>query len=149
VQRYQSGNPIGISCGQNLFGASTGTTQRCSLVPGQPLLNPDWNPKEQTSLYLNRAAFTQPPNRVYGNLASTIAQLRQPWQLNEDLAVSKSWGLGHEDRSLEFRASAFNLTNRHLLGGLQTTLTGATFGQFSNPQSNQARNLQFSLRASF
>jgi hypothetical protein len=146
VQRYQSGNPIGIGCGQNLFGAGSA---RCSLVPGQPLKNPNWDPKSQTSPYLNRAAFEQPPNRVYGNMASSIAQLRQPVQMNEDLAVSKFWGLGKEGRTLEFRASAFNVANRHLLGGLSTGLTGATFGQFSTPQSNQARNLQFGLRVSF
>jgi hypothetical protein len=118
-------------------------------VPGQPLRNPDWNPKVQTSPYLNRAAFEQPPNRVFGNLSATIAQLRQPVQMNEDLAASKFWGLGKEGRTLEFRASAFNLANRHLLGGLSTGLTGQTFGQFSTPQSNQARNLQFGLRVSF
>src|SRR5262245_20208117 len=49
VHRYQSGNPIGIGCGQNLFGAGSA---RCSLVPGQPLLNPNWNRKDQTSPYL-------------------------------------------------------------------------------------------------
>jgi hypothetical protein len=86
---------------------------------------------------------------VYGNLSSTIAQLRQPTQLNEDLAIGKTFHLGSEKKTLEFRASAFNLANRHLLGGLSTGLTGATFGQFSTPQSNQARNLQFGLRVSF
>ena len=88
VQRYQSGTPIGIGCGQNLFGAGNA---RCSLVPGQPLLNPNWNPKDPTSSYINKNAFFQPANMVYGNLSSTIAQLRQPTQLNEDLAIGKTF----------------------------------------------------------
>lgn len=146
VQRYQSGNPIGIGCGQNLFGAGSA---RCSLVPGQPLLNPSWDPTSKLSPYLNSKAFLQPANMVYGNLSSTIAQLRQPTQLNEDLAIAKTFHFGGERKSLEFRGSAFNLANRHLLGSLTTGLTSATFGQFSNPQSNQPRNVEFTLRFSY
>ena len=145
VQRYQSGTPIGIGCGQNLFGAGNA---RCSLVPGQPLLNPSWNPKDPASPYINKNAFIQPANMVYGNLSSTIAQLRQPMQLNEDLAIAKSFHFG-EKKALEFRGSAFNLANRHLLGSLTTGLTSATFGQFSNPQTNQPRNIEFHLRFSY
>jgi hypothetical protein len=66
--------------------------------------------------------------------------------LNEDLAIAKAFHFGGERKSLEFRGSAFNLSNRHLLGGLTTGLTSATFGQFTNPQSNQPRNVEFSLR---
>src|SRR5436190_8455204 len=145
VQRYQSGNPIGIGCGQNLFGAGNA---RCNLNLGQPLLNPNWNPKIQTSSYLNKDAFFQPANMVYGNLSSSIAQLRQPTQLNEDLAIGKSFRFS-EKKSLEFRGSAFNLANRHLLGSLTTGLTSATFGQFTNPQTNQPRNIEFNLRFSY
>jgi hypothetical protein len=145
VQRYQSGTPIGIGCGQNLFGAGNA---RCSLVPGQPLLNPNWDPKSQTSSYLNKNAFFQPANMVYGNLSSTIAQLRQPTQLNEDLAIGKAFKFG-EKKNLEFRGSAFNLANRHLLGSLTTGLTSATFGQFGNPQTNQPRNIEFNLRFNY
>ena len=146
VQRYQSGTPLGIGCGQNLFGAGNA---RCSLVLGQPLLNPGWNPKDPASPYINKNAFFQPANMVYGNLSSTIAQLRQPMQLNEDLAIGKAFHIGSEKRTLEFRGSAFNLANRHLLGGLTTGLTSATFGQFSNPQTNQPRNIEFHLRFSY
>jgi len=118
VHRYQSGTAIGVGCQQNMFGAGA---SRCSLVPGQALYNPNWNSKVQTSPYLNRAAFVQPPNLVYGSLPARIAQMRQPWQLNEDLAVSKTFNLLREKLPLEFRASAFNFANRHLLGGLDTT----------------------------
>ena len=86
---------------------------------------------------------------VYGTAAARIPQLRTPSQLNEDVAMSKTFYLGRESTNLEFRASAFNLSNRHLLGGLTTNVTSATFGRFSNPQSNQPRNIQFSLRLTF
>jgi hypothetical protein len=78
-----------------------------------------------------------------------IAQLRQPNQLNEDVALSKTWNLGSEKRTLEFRGSAFNVANRHLLGSLSTNVSSATFGQFTNPQTNTPRNIEFSLRAQF
>lgn len=145
VHRYQSGVPIGVGCGQNLFGAGAA---RCSIVPNQPLRNPNWNPDDPTSRYINRDAFFQPANMVYGNAPARIAQLRTPRQFNEDIALSKTFYFT-ETVPLEFRASAFNIANRHLLGGLSTGLTAGTFGQFSNPQNNQPRNIQFSLRLSF
>ena len=145
VHRYQSGTPFGVGCAQNLFGAGSA---RCSLVDGQPLRNPDWDRTVQTSRYLNRNAFVQPANLVYGNLPAVIPQLRQPVQLNEDVAVSKTFPI-RENVPLEFRASAFNVANRHLLGGLDTNINSATFGQFNTPQSNLPRSIQFSLRLSF
>jgi hypothetical protein len=55
-----------------------------------------------------------------------------------------------EKRNLEFRASAFNVANRHLLGTFSSTsITSSTFGQFTNPQSNQPRNVEGSLRFRF
>ena len=87
---------------------------------------------------------------TYGDVPATIPQLFQPNQLSEDLAASKNFFFGRSDKNIiEFRASAFNVANRHLLGGLNTTVSSASFGTFSNPQSNLPRNLQFSLRVSF
>jgi Carboxypeptidase regulatory-like domain/TonB dependent receptor-like, beta-barrel/TonB-dependent Receptor Plug Domain len=150
VHRYQSGVPISLadnSCTQTLAGAGTA---RCSYVPGQPLLNPNFNPKDPLSPYLNRAAFMQPANFTYGNVPAVIPQLYQPSQLGEDVAASKNIHFGQGEKNIiEFRASAFNVANRHLLGGLNTNFTNSNFGTFSNPQSNLPRNLQFSLRVSF
>jgi hypothetical protein len=145
VQRYQSGTPLGVGCGQNLRGVGSA---RCILMPGQPLLNPNWNPDDQFSKYLNPDAFFEPPNHVFGNMPVRLAQMRQPNQLNEDVAVSKTFFFG-EETNLEFRASAFNVANRHLLGSLQTNTRSADFGQFNNPQSNLPRSIQFSLRLTF
>ncbi|MES1258538.1 MAG: TonB-dependent receptor, partial [Acidobacteriota bacterium] len=126
VQHYQSGNPIGVSSGQNLYGAGVA---RPSYVPGQPLLNPDFNPKDPTSRYLNPAAFVQPANGVFGNVPALISSLRQPLQFSEDVAISKEFPIGKSDRkAFEFRGSAFNIANRHLLGGLTTGITSAAYG---------------------
>ena len=148
VHRYQSGTSFGVGgCSQTMAG---GGAARCSYVPGQPLRNPTWDPTNPLSPYLNRAAFVQPPNFTFGDLPATISQLRQPSQLSEDLAASKNFNFGHSEKNIiEFRASAFNVGNRHLLGGLNTAINNANFGTFSNPQANLPRNLQFSLRVSF
>ncbi|MCU1330426.1 MAG: hypothetical protein JWN34_5796, partial [Bryobacterales bacterium] len=148
VHHYQSGAPIGISgCSQTMAG---GGSARCNYVGGQSLLNPNWNPKDPLSPYLNRAAFVQPGNFTFGNVPTRIAQLSQPIQLSEDVAASKNFPFGHSEKNnIEFRASAFNVANRHLLGGLQTAINNSNYGTFSSPQSNLPRNLQFSLRVSF
>jgi len=148
VHRYQSGTPIGVGgCSQTMAGAGAA---RCNFVPGQPLYNPNFNPKDPLSPYLNRAAFVQPANFTYGNVPAVIPQLYQPSQLGEDVAASKNFFFGQSEKnSVEFRASAFNVANRHLLGGLNTSINNSNFGTFSNPQSNLPRNLQFSLRVSF
>jgi hypothetical protein len=145
VQRYQSGTPLGVGCGQNLRGVGSA---RCILMPGQPLLNPNWNPDDQFSQYLNPDAFFEPPNHVFGNMPVRLGQMRQPNQLNEDVALAKTFFFS-EETHLEFRASAFNVANRHLLGSLQTNTRSADFGQFRNPQSNLPRSVQFSLRLTF
>jgi hypothetical protein len=146
VQKYQNGAPLGVSCGQNLYGAGA---SRCTSVSGQSAYNDSWNPGDPSSSYINKSAFIQPPNGVFGNVGAVIPSLRQPFQLNEDVSVSKIFNLFSEKRTLEFRGSAFNIANRHLLGGLNTTVTNSSFGRFTNPQSNLPRNIEFSLRLKF
>ncbi|MCX6626998.1 MAG: hypothetical protein NTW28_05140, partial [Candidatus Solibacter sp.] len=147
VHRYQTGNPLTPGCGQQMYNAGSA---RCSLVPGESLYNANWNPDDPTSQYINPKAFVQPANMVYGNMPAVLSQLRQPNQLNEDLAISKIFRLGRQEaRRLEFRASAFNLANRHLLGGITTGVTSATFGRITSPQSNQPRNVEASLRFTY
>jgi hypothetical protein len=146
VQHYQSGTVIGVSCGQNLYGAGSA---RCNYVAGQPLYNANWNPNDPHSPYINAAAFTQPANGVFGNLGAVVPGLRNPIQMDEDVALSKIFRFG-EKRTLEFRASAFNIANRHLLGSFSSTsITSSTFAQITNPQSNQPRNVEGSLRFRF
>jgi hypothetical protein len=146
VQHYQSGVAIGVTSAQTLYGAGSA---RPNFVPGQPLLNPNWNPKDPNSPYINTTAFVQPANLTYGNVPAVIPGLRNPVQMDEDVALSKIFNLGSEKRTVEFRGSAFNVANRHLLGGLTTSITSSTFGKFTNPQSNLPRNVEFSLRLKF
>ena len=146
VQQYQSGAPFGVSCSQNLYGAGVA---RCELNPGVPLINPNWQPSNPSSPYLNKAAFSTPANGVFGDVGAIVPGLRNPWQLNENLALSKIFKLGSEKKTLELRGSASNISNRHFLTGINTTLTSSAFGTFSNPQAELPRNIEFSLRFRF
>jgi hypothetical protein len=145
VQIYQSGAPFGISCGQNLYGAGAA---RCSYNYGVPLVNPNWNPNNPNSSYINKAAFYQPANGVFGNLGAVVPGLRNPAQKNENVALSRIFNTG-ERKSLEFRVSASNVANRHWLSGITTTETSSAFGEFTNSQAELPRNIEFNLRFKF
>jgi hypothetical protein len=153
IHRYTSGGAMGIGSGQNLFGAGRA---RASLAPGAgttvPLVNPEWNSDPAvawTVPYLNRAAFRRPNNMEYGNTPPRIAQLRGPKTINEDLAIMKNFRLKNEKQYFEFRASAFNVPNRHLLPGPDTNMDSANFGKIVNAQGNSARQIQLGLKFYF
>ncbi len=145
VQQYQSGTPLGLGCSQNLYGAGVA---RCSINLGVPLLNPSWNPSSGSSSYLNKAAFFQPVNGVFGTAGAVVPGLRNPWQMNENVALSRIFKIT-ERKTLELRGSASNVANRHWLTSLNTTVTSSAFGTFSNPQAELPRNIEFSLRFQF
>ncbi len=149
VSRYTSGYPLRVISGQNLFGA--GAQGRASFVPGQPLKNPNFDssePNKPNNPYINPAAFRRPANREYGDTPPLIAQLRGTRTLNEDVAVLKNF-YWSEKRYFEFRASAFNVANRHRLGGIDQNLDSSTFGQINDPQVNRPREIQFGLKFYF
>jgi TonB-dependent Receptor Plug Domain/TonB dependent receptor len=145
VQIYQNGSPFGVSCGQNLYGAGSA---RCSYNLGVPLVNPNWNPDNPSSSYINKAAFYQPANGVFGSLGAIVPGLRNPWQKNENIALSRIFNTG-EHNNLEFRVSASNVANRHWLSGITTSETSSAFGEFTNSQAELPRNIEFSLRFKF
>lgn len=151
VQRYQSGRPLRVTSGQNLFGA--GGTARASFVPGQPLKNPNFDsktPNKPNNPYINPAAFRRPANREYGDTPPLISQLRGFALLTEDLALLKNFYIGRsENRYFELRASAFNIFNRHRLGGIDQNFDSSTFGQINNPQINSPREIQLGIKFYF
>jgi hypothetical protein len=58
-----------------------------------------------------------------------------------------------EQKFVELRASAFNVANRHTIGGnagaINTNLDNATFGMITNPQTNNPRSVQLGLKIVF
>jgi hypothetical protein len=79
-----------------------------------------------------------------------------PSNFNMDLGLSKRVSLGEGSRYLEFRAEAFNVTNRNnFLLPLQIDINSTSFGQLTPSLSTQAgglespRRMQFALRFEF
>ena len=66
------------------------------------------------------------------------------WQL--DLALARIFQI-RESRKLEFRAEAFNVTNRFIPMDPNVNLNANTFGQITT--SGNARIMQFALRYAF
>ena len=88
------------------------------------------------------------PPQVAEALKLTAEQKDKIKAINEDLAILKNFSMG-ERRHVEFRASASNALNRHLLPAPNTSLAGNTFGFITSPQGNSPRNIQLGLKLYF
>lgn len=75
--------------------------------------------------WLNAAAFASPDPGSYGNLV--VNSIAGPARFNIDMGLVRSFRIGSE-RQIQFRAEAFNLTNRVQLDNPVTTLTSPNFG---------------------
>ena len=67
---------------------------------------------------------------------------------DEDIAILKNFHVD-EKKYFEFRASAFNALNRHLLPGPNTNMDSANFGMITDPQGNSPRQIQLGLKFYF
>jgi hypothetical protein len=128
IFRAQSGNPFDVRSGGRLVN-----------VTGDPYTGQD-NP------YLNRGAFTAAPGNTLGNLERNSLRGPSNWQLN--MGLSKNFYFT-ERTKLEFRAEAFNLTNRLQWGGVVSDLSNGQFGQITSTLPYSNRQLQFGLRLEF
>ncbi len=91
-------------------------TIRPDVVPGVPLLNPQWSRDCPTGSgcepYFNPAAFERPVKGTLGNAPRTFDGARSPTQHFLDLAVQKNFPLGNEGkRRLQLRVDAINVFN--------------------------------------
>jgi hypothetical protein len=133
------------------------TSTRPSFAPGAgttiPLLNPAWDPSKPAMAdggvpYLNPAAFFRPANMQYGNIGPAVPWLRNPWTINEDIAILKNFYIT-EGRYFELRAGGSNALNRHLLAAPDTNIEGSTFGYITGAQSSSPRSIQLGLKFYF
>jgi hypothetical protein len=104
----------------------------------------DFDPNHD--LYLNSAAWASPPPFSFGN-APGMTGVRVPKMLNEDVALSKTIPI-RESLHAEFRADAFNVFNRTVLGFPNGDLSSPGFGTISS-QRNNPRTMQVGLKLSF
>jgi hypothetical protein len=95
----------------------------------------------------NIGAFSNPGVFTPGNTPRNLASLRSPAGLNENMALAKSFPIGEHVKA-KFEIEYFNVFNRLIFGGPDTSLGDANFGLVINSQANTRREGQahFTIR---
>jgi hypothetical protein len=122
IAQYKSGTPTevygpcGGTAGDVLFGGCHFTgSARVNIVPGvnqtnkgnfNPFTTPFWNP----------AAFSPAGPLTFGAEARSLASARGFASKDEDFTLGKKTRLFGERATIDFRASFFNIFNRHVFG---------------------------------
>ena len=118
------------------------SSQRPDLAMTNLYLNTTGRPLTQ---YLNPAAFAPPAPGTLGNMGRATLRLPSTWQF--DLALARVFRV-RENRTLEFRAEAYNVTNSFRPQNPVTALNQvSTFGQIR--LSKDPRIMQFALKYVF
>ncbi len=140
---YASGGPLQVGAP----GSPLGNGNRANVIPGV---------KEQFSYnnvysgqpVLNAAAFSNPGVWVLGNEPRYLSSIRNPFNLNENIALAKYFPLG-EKVKLKLEIEYFNALNRVIFCGPDTTITDTNFGKVINSQCNTQRQGQAHFEARF
>ncbi|MPZ20566.1 MAG: hypothetical protein GEV06_22020 [Luteitalea sp.] len=82
----------------------------------------------------------------FGNATVRNPNERGPWFLNENISIARTFGIGRT--SLEMRLEVFNLFNRVIWGGPDSTITSSNFGQVTT-LANSPRQVQLGVRYEF
>jgi carboxypeptidase family protein/TonB-dependent receptor-like protein len=146
----RTGRPLTITSSRSAGDLPDGnnSAQRADLVAGQPLYPSTQTPEQ----WFNTAAFALPARGTWGSAGRNI--IRAPGLFQVDLALQKRFALT-TDRSLEFRAEAFNAFNRVNLGAPGISQTSpSSFGRITGPLNRTygtgtARQIQFMFRFNF
>ena len=88
-------------------------------------------------------AIDQPQERT-GNATRHNPKARQPWNLNENFSLAKSFRITESVR-VDLRGEAFNLFNRTIFGTGGSNLNSNDFGVVTN-QVNNPRQMQVALK---
>jgi hypothetical protein len=160
IQRYQSGEPLPFYCASGSFMPGWDDCFRFNPVAGQSVYNPAINQPGFNALntpYLNNNFFADPnpnPNApvTFGQLSRVTGFRMQPY-FNEDVNLMKRVNLT-ESVTLEIRADAFNVSNRHIFsspGNLNPSPgnTATTNFGFTGGTIDTSRLIQLEMRLRF
>jgi hypothetical protein len=141
------GNPLSIST-TNIPGGGYGFAKRPSLVSGVPLtINTDpRNFDPATDKFLNKAAFTDPGNYSFGNLAPSLDWLRGFNIKRESASINKNFRI-HERVTAKIGADFTNPFNFVRWSNPVTSLTSPIFGKVT--ASDASRRVQINLDIKF
>lgn len=144
IMSYSSGAPLGTITGVCLVPYTGGCYANYNPgFHGSPRINGTYGSQGKTPVpYVNINAFEVAPSFTFGDTPRTMAYgLRGPWNLNEDVSLSKTFPLPKR-LTLKLQADAFNVFNRTVFGGIPTDISSANFGTVTG-QTNDPRKLQF------
>jgi hypothetical protein len=173
ILSYHSGTPTEVygncqgTAGDVLFGGcnTTGAGARVNIVPGVPQTNKS-NFSPTSTPFWNPAAFTPATDFTFGNEGRSLPLARSFAGKNEDFTLGKKTRLFGEKATIDFRASFFNMFNRHIYSvpgnvfgpSLQTPFTPAGQGSCAGPlacgfgaitDSSGPRTIQFGLKIAY
>ena len=157
IAAARSGNPVNVTITRTAASLPDGlslqngsTFQRPNYVSGVSVV-----PANQSiNSWINPLAFTLPASGTWGNAGRNL--VRGPRFMQLDLSLTKSFRIT-ERFVMDFRAEAFNATNRAQFGDPSGSLDNlATFGRITTTVNNGSatgsgtpREFQFSLRLRF
>ena len=153
ILSYQAGTPLwsggtggSVVAPGDPLGNNCAPCNRANVVPGVQQEFSYSNVYKGLPV-LNAAAFTAPGLWVLGT-TPRVLNMRGPWNLNENVSLSKKFGIGEHVKA-ELRMSYFNLLNRVVLGGPNLNLVDPNFGMVINSQANTQRQGQAQFQVSF
>ena len=141
---YASGNPQSLSVDNgNALGNGF---NRPNMTTGAQM-DVNYNNVYKGLPVFNIGAFSNPGVFTPGNTPRNLASLRSPAGLNENMALAKSFPIGEHVKA-KFEIEYFNVFNRLIFGGPDTSLGDANFGLVINSQANTRREGQahFTIR---
>jgi hypothetical protein len=104
------------------------------------------NTSSPSNTYLNKLLFSDPAAFTLGTSAVRYSQIRGFGTISEDGGLLKNFRVAEKYR-FQIRAEFLNMFNRHQLGGPNTTITNANFGQITSVSGN--RSIQIGARMDF
>ena len=140
VIQLQSGIPLAVTQATNFNAFAGFGTQRPNVITDPNLPSSE----RTTARFFNTSAFTIAPQFTIGN--SSRNPVRGPQYRNADIALIRRTYFG-ENRNIEFRAEAFNITNTPPLAAPATVAGAAGFGSITS--AGDPRVLQFGLKVNF
>ncbi len=146
---YASGTPMQIGVPGNPLGCAepTCTQNRPNVIPGVQQ-EFSYNNVYSGQPILNAAAFSNPGVWAIGNEPRELSGVRGDFNANENISLSKYFPIG-EKVKIKLEVEYFNVLNRVIFGGPDTTLTDTNFGKVINSQANTQRQGQGHLEIRF
>jgi len=126
--------------------------------PNHPSIVPTHSSGAELIYNENMSCYSAQPEWTPRANPTRVPYIRNPWEPQASVALQKQWAF-KEQRYIQFRAEAFNVTNTPIFGGPDTNRNDTPgknangqaigFGTINLQQQNFPRQVQFSLKILF